>query len=468
MKRPIPLLCALLLLSACGGDDRSTRGGDPPPPIILIALDTLRADHLPTYGYARATGPALDRLAADSVVFTNAASQASQTLISFKSLFSGAHPLRLLESQGLEPETLARVAPEDATAVLTKAFRAVRPRDLLDALGRRGLPRVAFADGGWVTRSSGFHEGFDRFDSRREGLEGRLPRVRSFLAAAGDRPFFLFVHAYDVHCPYATREPYQSAWHDEHAGHEILMNECFKRMRDEREIRDEDIPVLTDHYDGGIASADEWLGGFLSEIRETGLYDRALIVFLSDHGEALGERRVGGELMIGHGGLHPEQLHVPLFFKLPASAGVAPRRIDAYVELVDVMPTLIDFVGGEVPEGIDGRSLLPLIRGEAETHRESLTAQLTYEALPTRETRLGAASSWIPGRRFVLRDEIAGSEATYDLVVDPLGARPILSTFEGLAARSPDGIEETRRSAGETLEIPDDERERLRALGYLE
>ena len=123
-------------------------------------------------------------------------------------------------------------------------------------------------------------------------------------------------------------------------------------------LRPVDLQAISDHYDGGIASADAYLGELFAEFRRLQLYDEALIVVTSDHGESLGEHD-----QIGHGGLYLEQLLVPLIIKLPASWAAPRGRVAQPVALLDVLPTILSACGIPLPADLDGRSLLPLLWG---------------------------------------------------------------------------------------------------------
>ena len=307
------LLAAFLGAAACRGVAPRFPGAS----VILVSVDTLRADHLPAYGYAGVATPALDALARDSVVFGDAVATVPLTLPSHAALFTGRLPFE----NGVRDNIGYRL---DAKLPTIAGF----------------LHEHGYATGGAVSafvlgRATGIGRGFDFFDDSVEATSvgealGRVRRsgretersLESWISSRQEgRPLFAFLHLYEPHAPYAPPEPYRSRYPGR-------------------------------PYDGAIAAADEIVGRFVAFLRQRGLYDRSVIVFLSDHGEGLGDH--GEE---EHGiFLYREAIHVPLFVKLPG--GSPPRgRLDSAASLVDVFPTIAALLGERVPEGMSGESL---------------------------------------------------------------------------------------------------------------
>ncbi len=322
MGRRAGLLALGLALAAIGGlaCKRSARGEAvfAGAPVVVISIDTLRADHLPAYGYEGVATPALDRLARDAIVFENAYSPAPLTLPAHVSLLSGQLP----PAHGVRDN-------------LGYTFVGNQAATLQGLLKARGYATGAVVSAYVLHRSTGLAAGFDFFDdavdvssgdpsigqAQRPGSEtARL--ALDWLAGVEARPFLLFLHLYEPHSPYDPPEPYRSRYAA--------------------------VP-----YDGEIAAADAIVGGVVLDLKRKGVYDRALIVLLSDHGEGLNQH--GEE----HHGilLYREALHVPLLVKLPG-AFRAGERVRPPVGLVDVMPTIASLVGVPPPEGLAGRPLL--------------------------------------------------------------------------------------------------------------
>lgn len=386
--------------------------------VVLISLDTLRADHLEAYGYERETAPNLAALAREGLLFRTVCAQATQTLTSHKSLFTGKYPNTLmLEETGADLVDLANLG-RDPHAYVVETFRAVRGT-LPEAFRARGFHTAGITDGAWMSREVGFQHGFEVFDDSGGGLAAVLPRGLAWLEALGQEPGFLFLHGYDIHCPYPTREPFDSAFCRDHARHLDLSDKCGKGALFGLELAPEDVDAVRDHYDAGILSADALLGEFLDGLRARGLYERALIVVTSDHGESLGERG-----LYGHGGLTLEQLLVPLIVKPPQAWELAPREIDEPVELVDLYPTLCALAGLPVPGDLDGRSLVPtLARGVP--GRDYLVAQTTFEEAPHFTTNPAKRTLLRQGRWQVIQDAAAGTAHFFALEHDPQALFPV-------------------------------------------
>lgn len=286
-------------------------------PIILVSIDTLRSDHLPAYGYMGVETPAIERLGRDGIVFEDAWSQCPLTLPSHVSIFTGVNP----PAHGVRNNIGYRF---DAKA---------RPT-LARLLKDKGYATGASVSA-WVLRGhTGLGDSFDFYDdaiepppaskaasqAQRPGPE-TISRALAWAETVRDRPFFLFVHLYEPHSPYEPPEPYRSRF--------------------------------AQPYDGEIAAADAAVGTLLRKLDDWRIYDRSVLIVLSDHGEGLmdhGEQEHGILL-------YREAMQVPLIVKLPGSArkGERVRRLAA---LTDVLPTVVALAGGSAPKQIAGRDLL--------------------------------------------------------------------------------------------------------------
>jgi arylsulfatase A-like enzyme/predicted Zn-dependent protease len=325
MRRLETLLASLLLVVACSRAAPTFRGA----PVFVICVDTLRADRLPAYGYAQVEAPALDALAKDSIVFDNAISNVPLTLPSHASLFTGLLPFQ----HGVRDNVGYRLSKDHRT--------------LATALHDAGYATGAAVSAVVLDHGSGIASGFDFYEDsveareaaqaigqvQREGRETERLLDNWIAGQAADAKLFGFLHLYEPHSPYAPPEPFRSRY-------------------------------SSAPYDGEIAAADAIVGRFLQSLRERKLYDRSLIVFLSDHGEGLGDH---GE--DEHGiFLYREEIRVPLFVKLPGSRR-AGERVGEPVQIADVFPTVLAALGEKVPEGLPGRSLLDVAPGGSAVRR---------------------------------------------------------------------------------------------------
>jgi hypothetical protein len=458
---------AVLLLGACRRHPpRGLPFGQSPSLVLLLSLDTLRADRLGTYGYFRDTSPRLDQFARQATVFETVGAQATQTLVSHKSLLAGKYPLRLVhEATGADLSALSRV--EDPTAFLVSTFSRPRSPSLVALLAEE-LHTAAFVDGGWIRERFGFADGFQIFDEAGGNLERILPRVYAYLRQPVDRRRFVFVHAYDVHCPYPCRAPYNEQFCSLHSRHVPLEGRCGKGDLAVEGLSAIDLAAVTDHYDGGIASADAWIGELFDRLRASGLWEESLVIVTSDHGESLGEH---GE--IGHGGLYLEQLLVPLVIKFPASWAVPAARIRDPVELVDVLPTVLEAVGLRPPPDLDGRSLLPLVRGQS-GGRRVLVAQTTFRDGPQLASRLTKRALLVPSRWLLVDDDASASFELYELRANgregALAISPdarLVARLSSLLARFDPRGEHSAPPTSAAPPIDEETASQLRALGYL-
>jgi arylsulfatase A-like enzyme len=314
-----------------------------PPSVILISLDTLRADHLGSWGYARATSPNLDAFARESFVFERAIAPSSWTTPSHASVFTGEHP-----------------SVHGAGGALGHRLQG-RFTTLAELLRRQGHLTAAFTEGAAVAGQLGFHQGFDSYANGRGELphplgaaERTFARAADWLERHGDRPFLLFVHTYEIHWPYRAPPHYAELFHGDGVGPldpRDAEDDAFLR----EPLTDAQKANVVAAYDAGIAYTDAVVGRFLELLRRTGELERAIVVIFSDHGEAFWEH---GATMHGLS-LYDEELHVPLLIRLP---GATPPngRIGRQVALADVFATLVDLLQLDVRVPSDSHSLRPL------------------------------------------------------------------------------------------------------------
>src|SRR5262245_5207431 len=303
-------------------------------PVILISIDTLRADHLPAYGYTKIRTPNIDALAAEGVVFEHAWSHAPQTLPAHASILSGQLPYE--------------------TGVRDNVGFTVKPGQWLlqRALAARGWPTGGFVSAFVMRGATGIGQGFETYDSEmpptstersigqvQRGGEQTLAVAERWLEARDrSKPFFLFFHIYEPHKPYAPPQRFASY-----------------------------AP-----YDGEVAYADEIVGRLFDRLRAMELYDRSTIVLLSDHGEGLGDH---GEQEHGLF-LYRETTRVPLVVKLPGRQ--AARRVAEPVQHIDIAPTILDLVGAPAEAALKGRSLRPLLDGGGTIPDSGIYAEAFY------------------------------------------------------------------------------------------
>jgi len=439
--------------------------------VIVILPDTLRADHLGTYGYERDTTPYLDSLGRRGVVFERAVSQASCTFPSANSILTSRYPAAFIGrpagQQGI-PEGIPSLA------------------EILDA---RDYDTVAVSASPIVRKTpnqfnhqGGFDRGFDVFDESCEWAPARCVNQRAleYLEAlpGGDRPFFLYLHYMDPHDPYWRPPEFRGRFAQEYTGGKAFIaegnpNPIGEMLYDdgpELDITEEDRRHLVDLYDEAIAYFDAQLAALLLELGVRGLLDDTLIAVVSDHGEEFLEH--------GHikhcRTVFDTEIKTPLILAGPV-LGVSDGglRVPAVVENLDLVPTILDYLGidpsldSASPE-LEGVSLRPLIEGRTgATPNEAGLGGLDGRAFSWQATKRSVTEERYKlifhfGRRFEL----------YDLQQDPQETRDVLQENRRTYAR----LRETltawmdRTEPGHfQLDRADaaKEEEKLKSLGYL-
>ncbi len=325
--------------------------GPKPRGVVLISVDTLRADHLQTYGYGRPTSPNLDILAADSVVFDRTYASSPWTLPSHVSLLTSLFNI----NHGVHRPTDRM---DDSLVTLTEVLR------------QNGFSTSAITGGTLVSHIYGFSRGFDTY---KEG-DGAMDYNNSAALVAHtaaewiennkDRNFFLFLHTYQVHTPYDPPAPYGGLFLDPDAvwtradTTEIFEGKKFIF----KELTDGERRNLIGLYDAEIRYTDEaLLKPVVEKLRAIGLYDDSMVIFTSDHGEEFFEHGAWD-----HGvHLYDESIRVPLVIKFPKSR-FQGKRVESVVRGVDIMPTVLEEMEIETDHlNLDGQSLLPLLDGQA-------------------------------------------------------------------------------------------------------
>jgi arylsulfatase A-like enzyme/Tfp pilus assembly protein PilF len=421
----------LVYLGLSRGLFRKGPGTFPEMNVLLFTLDTTRADHLGCYGYNKARTPNIDGLAAEGILFRNATAQVPLTLPSHSSIFTGTYPyVHGVRDNGgfyLEPDkiTLAEVLKEKgwATSAFVGAF-------VLDS--RWGIDQ-------------GFDHYYDNFDFakyktisldsvQREGGEV-IQAFFDWFRTNGDRRFFSWIHFYDPHTPYEPPEPYKS----EYSGRPWGL------------------------YDGEIAYVDSLIGKVLESLREKGVLDRTIIIVAADHGESLGEHGESSHAFF----IYDATVSVPLVLKLPGARSKA-AVVEAQVENVDIMPTLLGLLGIDIPKEVQGKSLVPLLAGDRAgddrmAYSESYYPRYHYGWSELKSLRT-SRFQYIQAPRPEL----------YDVVRDPMERSNIFGRDGSQAerfVREMKRIEERSAGHGEASPAPrqmdDDALEKLKALGYV-
>jgi len=425
---------------------------DARPDVVLFVADTFRADNMEVYGGEHELTSRLDALASEGLVFTRAWSPAPWTVPAQSAMLCGRTPPRIQPDERPLGASMVTVAEHLAAA---------------------GYRTGAVTDGVFVSRTSGFHQGFALFDEGRRSLEETQRAVDAFLDADDDRPAFLFVQSYRVHEPYRVSDGTRTE-HGERLGIRGDFESASKLHRtadpdepdDVLRKRAEAVRRLRALYRGGVIDLDRWSGAFVTSLEDRGLLRDGYLIFTSDHGEAFAEHGTLRHV----GGLWEEHIRIPLFFY--------GDRIDAGSNahastLTDLAHSICDLADLPPRPEWDGTSLMELDRDRT---------LLAFERVVAAEGDLavirGPHKLLAPADADALR---AGTpRAAFDLAQDPGETRDVRARepwpAELARATAPEmrrllAIQSARLAessfAEPTAAVPE-RAERLEALGYAE
>jgi arylsulfatase A-like enzyme len=382
-------------------------------PVILISIDTLRADHLPMFGYRGVETPNLDALRRDGILFTNAFAHVPLTLPSHTSVLTGLLP----PDSGVRNNIGYRLDPAVPTMESMLHDAGYDTGAAVSAYVLRG--------GTGLGRSFDFYE--DAIENRPGTPTGSLQRpgtvtaqfARRWIDQRGTKPFFFLLHLFEPHSPYEPPEPFRTRY-------------------------------ASAPYDGEIATADAIVGDFLAGLKERGIYDRAIIVFFSDHGEGLSQH---GEAEHGIF-LYREDIHVPLVVKLPRGAR-AGETLAHPVGLVDILPTIAQLTGAKAPPRLDGISLL------ASTAERRIYSETFYPRIHLGWSELRSLEN---ERHHYIQ---APRPELYDVQADPAETHNILSDERRLYNAMKEELTHYGSAVALPSHIDPEEAKKLAALGYL-
>ncbi len=415
MKATLAILLALAL-AGCTADERAVTG-TPGTPVILISIDTLRSDHLPAYGYENGSTPAIDAFRRDAVLFERAYTHTPLTLPSHASMLTGVLPA----DHGVRDNVGYQLAEDVPT--------------LPQILKNEGYATGAAVSAFVLRTESGLDRGFDFYDDRVEAIGptaviGRVQRggdetakiALDWIRQHAAQPHFFFLHLYDPHTPYEPPEPYASRF--------------------------------AHPYDGEIAFADSIVGSFLDELKRLGIYDRALIILLSDHGEGLNDHREEEHGIF----LYREAIQVPLIVKFPGGAH-AGASVGAPAQIVDVFPTILAQTGIGGDDDTPGRPLGELLADPGEPR---LVYSETY--YPRLHFGWSDLHSLTDGEMHYIH---APRPELYDLRADPAERQNVLEENRRTYFAMREAIEPLVRLADAPAAVAPEEAAKLAALGYL-
>ena len=414
--------------------ERPAYAGPPRPNSVVYLVDTLRADHLGAYGYDKDTSPHIDAFAAQGLLFERAIAPDTCTVGSAPSLLSGQYTV----THGVDD--------------FGKRVNAAVP------LLQTELHRHGYATGSFITNinagaAAGLDRGFDLVhdaiaDFRQKDALRTVPlaAIDSWLSTVGERPFLLYVHTAEPHRPYLPPTEYAERFVTPYEG---PVTGVFRGARGyEHASTAADIQHVQELYDAEIALADAGFGSLLALLERKGYGNNTLVVFTSDHGEELYDHKGWNH---GHT-VHEELAHIPLVVTGPGVP--SGRRVPGLVSLIDIAPSLLHWVGIEVPPSFEGAVL-------TRPHPDRMV--FTRSSFSPRKMAVRQ------GHWSLHRDE-HGQYALYDLRVDPDEHRSVATEHPEPLRQLSAALEQWASGQVQrpTRTLTDEETERLRVLGYIE
>lgn len=453
MKRYLSLLgilaCPLIALtSSCSGSDGQTARGKN---VVIIIIDTLRADHLGLYGYGRETSAGLNAFAEDAIVVESSLSNAPWTKPSMASMFTSLYPS---QHGVVEEETSNRLAE----SLLT----------FPEVFAEEGYQVVGFSENPHISKGRGFAQGFERLALKpgfQSDSEWVLSGAKKWMRARAEgSPFLLYLHFLDPHGPYEPKDSsdflgnLQSQHKLVQAG---LVGKLVKDGRLTEELSQADRDYLIALYDAEVREITQDVSRVFAMLKQHGLSDDTIVLLTSDHGEELFDH---GSLKHGYW-LFDEALHVPMIWRIP---GFEARHVggssEQLVRHIDIAPTLFDLLGFDAQTHFQGRSVVPLLRGESMPPVPHV-AESSWRGINRQAVR--------EGKWKLIVDELSGGVQLFDLESDP-------SETMDLAAEQPDQVSRLRellfrltrmpagvRVEGARGEVDVEAEDALRAIGYL-
>ncbi len=469
---------------------RTARASGTPQGIILIQADTLRPDHLGLYGHTRDTAPFLGRLAAEGVLFKHAFAQAGWTKVSTPSIMTSLYP----STHGVAK--LDDRLPAAATTI-AEIYR------------QAGYATLSLSSVMFTGQYTNLHQGFEELHELTSVADSGGPyssktareyvdRATEWIENHRDGPFFLYLHVFDPHSPYEPRRPYDAMWADpskreEHIRQRESLRKTIKSpflsargMATREEMRAAGIDPAAyiaydkDWYDSSIRALDAELARLFERLRTAGLDDKTAVVFLSDHGEEFHDH---GRMWHGQSA-YGEMVRVPLLLRWPGRVQ-AGRIVEEAVQLIDVMPTLLDFSRLQHPEGLQGQSLAPLVTASTQgTDAPSgwRRRPAIVEKQPNGDEHPDAAESYaiIDGGWKLIHNKVRPPERPefelFDAVRDPFDQVNVADKHPEIVQRLAKTLEGWRAMAVAARLKPDSEAtgnmtpeqlQRLRSLGYV-
>ncbi|EMR73863.1 arylsulfatase A family protein [Thaumarchaeota archaeon SCGC AB-539-E09] len=449
--------------------------------VVLITIDSLRTDHIGVYGYHKETTPNLDRFAEESVIFSNAFTNGAHTAISFPSILTSAYGSMYGGYGYLSTERLS----------------------IAEWISKQGYTTAAFHSNPYLSSTYNYDKYFDVFyDSlfskasslsfkiliklvelaqENKIIRNIIPYILKILRCfkpyklpyedaqqitqkvirwleKRDKKFFLWVHYMDTHWPWLSHQSLSS----EKINSKDAYNIWWKMLIDPSAITNEELTNITDLYDGEIKYLDHVLGNLFNNLKKMDIYDNSIIIVTSDHGEELGDH---GDIGHHNAKLYEEIIHIPLMIRFSRKKN-SGKKIDNLVSLLDIAPTVADFLGSKIPDEWMGNNLIPILTNDTnEASNGVISEGKIKRGLNTLSYR---SKKW----KYIF-NEANNKHELYAIIHDPKEKQNLSALKPNVVQKFRTIIYEHLKNTGNPISISylkNDERllERLKALGYME
>ncbi len=454
----------VVVLTVCG---RAVKRPENGVNVLLISIDSLRPDHLGCYGYHRDTSPNIDRLAARGAIFLNAVSTSSWTLPAHMSLLTGTE--------------------SSVHGVINDGLSLHPGIPLLsEILKREGYRTAAFCSSPYMNPAFGYDRGFDLYhntDLDKPDFEDTVfledrdvwqmvheditsPRIEElatdWLSRYGGENFFLFLHMWDPHFDFIPPPPFDTLFDPDYQGdispRNFMFNPDIHPGMDPRDL--EHIIAL---YDGEIAFTDHHLGNIFNHMRELGVLDRTLIIITGDHGTEFFEHGNKGHRTT----LYDETVKIPLIV-VPPGVNLRGMKLERQAGIIDIAPTILDYLGLPVKAPMHGRSLLPALAGKAAEDENPLLLGLEDKLLALRTNRYKLLFNVEHLQTTVLDLEQDPRETHNHLVTSLEGWTEANREFYSRRTENRERADRHREGkTGKPVSLSPEQIERLKTLGYI-
>ena len=430
------------------------------PHVIIFSIDALRPDHLGCYGYERDTSPNIDKFASTGIIFENCFVQSSWTKPAAASMFTSLYP----SSHGAY---LMHGYSEEGMRIVPNAVTWA------EILRSHGYATAAFSDNGFISRTFGFDAGFDSFynlfkfareDKPKASIEAVITTIYEYLKNNVHHPNFLYVHTIYPHDPYSPPEEYN-----------IFSKPGSRFKGDLRQALREKIPINRDEviflYDAEVLYSDKLFRQFLEMLGELNIRDNSIIILLADHGEAFNERNL---VFWGHGNtLYDEEIKIPFIISFPKKDRIK-GGVNAAVQSIDIMPTILDYLNIAIPKKIHGKSLMPLLLKKSSSPDGE---RYVFCELNRLHDERRVIYAYRTDKYKYIFNKTTGREELYDIVHDPDETYNLISLEPQLASelrkKVLDKIENLKnflpksKQLPQKIKIPEEVKRSLKALGYI-